>query len=112
MTLGFSVNLFFVFAVHILVRFCFKMPLLLNYKVMHGKTASMSMVHLLETDLITTRLATRFITRRQKKEVLTSMQSYVDRKATAKRKQIPFVKDSSGLQICRLYTQCIIFKGT
>ena len=46
------------------------------------------------------------------REVLTSMQSYVDRKATAKRKQIPFVKDSSGqIQICRLYMQCIISKG-
>lgn len=112
MTLGFSVHLFLFFAFHILVIFCFKMPLLLNYKVMQRKTASVSMVHLLEIDLIMTQFATRFITRRQMRDVLTSMQSYVDRKGTAKRKQIPFVKDSSGLQICRLYTQCIISKGT
>ena len=86
------------------------MPLLLKYKVMHGKTASVFMVHLLETDLIMTQFAARFITRRQMREVLTSMQSYVDRTATAKRKQIPFIKDFSGLQICRLYTQCINFQ--
>ena len=57
----------------------------------------MSMVHLPETALLRTQFATRFTTR-QRKAVLISMQSHVDRKATARRKQIPFVKDISGLQ--------------
>ena len=52
-------------------------------------------------DTLRMQFATRFTTR-QRKAVLTSMQSHVDRKATARRKQTPFVKDTSGLQTVML----------
>ena len=60
------------------------------------------MVHLPETALIRTQFATRFTTR-QMMAVLTSMQSHVDRKAPARRKQIPFVKGTPGLQTVMLF---------
>lgn len=54
------------------------------------------MVHLLEIDLIMTQFPTRFINRRKMREVLTGMQSYVDRKATAQKEANPVCKGLLG----------------